>query len=110
MLVSTDTSFSSFIKKYFSDHEMGLGDCHIIIHSTKSNPKRGVTVSIGDFSQLRFNVWIKNRKDSMSFQIERSDGLSDNLTGILGETMRGRSSQFRLSGKLSCFRSKALQN
>ena len=69
---------------------MGLGDCHIIIHSTQNNPKRGVTVSIGDFSTLRFNIWIKNRKDSMSFQIERSDGLSENLTGILGETMQGK--------------------
>ena len=26
----------------------------------------------------------------MSFQIERSDGLSENLTGILGETMQGK--------------------
>ena len=69
---------------------MGLGDCHIIIHSTKTSPKRGVTISIGDFSMLRFNVWIKNRKDSMSFQIERSEGLSENLTGILGETMQGK--------------------
>ena len=79
---------------------MGLGDCHIIIHSTQSSPKRGVTVSIGDFSTLRFNIWIKNRKDSMSFQIERSDGLSENLTGILGETMQGKNLIF--VQKLKC--------
>ena len=38
---------------------------------------------------LVLQMRIKNRKDSMSFQIERSDGLSENLTGILGETMQG---------------------
>ena len=30
----------------------------------------------------------------MSFQIERSDGLSENLTGILGETMQGKNLTF----------------
>merc|ERR1712187_6803 len=55
----------------------------------KGTPKRGVTVSVGSDSEVRFNVMIKNSKESMIFKIERSEGLSQNLAGLLGQTMRG---------------------
>ena len=69
---------------------MGLDDVHISIHSLQNSAKRGITLTVGDFSQLRFQVFIKNGKDSMSFRIERSGGFSNNLTGIPGEVFRGK--------------------
>ena len=76
--------------KYFRDFEVGLDDVHVSIHSTETSKKRGITLSIGDFSELRFQVVIKNGKDSMSFRVERSGGFSDQLTGILGEVFNGK--------------------
>ena len=64
---------------------------HVTVHAVgKGTPKRGVTVTIGSFSKVRFNVWIKNNKDSMSFEIMRGEGLGQNLTGILGQTLKGK--------------------
>jgi hypothetical protein len=74
---------------YDIDFDLGLDDVHITIHSLENSAKRGITLSIGDYSELRFQVFIKNGKDSMSFRIERSGGFSSNLTGILGEVFRG---------------------
>lgn len=68
----------------------GLDDVHIVVHPLeKGTPKRGVTISVGSDAELRFNVFIKSHKDSMIFEIERGSGLSDNLSGVLGQTMRG---------------------
>ena len=78
-----------FVDFNSSDFDLGLDDVHITIHSLKNSAKRGITLSIGDYSELRFQVFIKNGKDSMSFRIERSGGFSNNLTGILGEVFRG---------------------
>lgn len=74
----------------FSDLDLGLDDVHITIHSLENSSKRGITLTVGDFSELRFQVFIKNGKDSMSFRIERSGGFSNNLTGILGEVFKGK--------------------
>ena len=78
-----------FVDFNSSDFDLGLDDVHITIHSLKNSAKRGITLWIGDYSELRFQVFIKNGKDSMSFRIERSGGFSNNLTGILGEVFRG---------------------
>ena len=68
----------------------GIDDVHFIIHPLeKGTPKRGITVSVGSNSEIRFNVFIKSHKDSMIFEIERSGGFSNNLSGVLGQTMRG---------------------
>lgn len=76
---------------YEENVSRGLSDVHFVIHKLEpGTPKRGVTVAIGSNSEIRFNVWVKTHKDSMMFEIERADGLSNNLAGLLGQTMRGQ--------------------
>ena len=75
----------------YTEHvDAGYEDVHFIVHPLeKGTPKRGVTVSIGDQAEIRFNIMIKTHKDSMIFDIERGHGLSQKLAGILGQTMHG---------------------
>ena len=76
---------------YEENVSKGMSDVHFVIRKLeKGTPKRGITVAIGSNSEIRFNVFIKRHKDSMIFEIERSGGSSQNLAGILGQTMRGQ--------------------
>lgn len=89
--ITIGTSGSIHQRYTYEEHvSKGLDDVHFIIHPLeKGTPKRGITISIGSNAEIRFNVFIKSHKDSMIFEIERAHGMSNNLTGVLGQTMRG---------------------